>query len=69
MGLMVLALFVFTVAQSLLPYAQRDRLAGYIHTKAVFFNTCYLVFVSSFLLFGLLRTMFHWRDLLSRFQL
>ena len=69
MGLLILALFVFTAAQSLLPRTHRDRLAQYIQDRSVLFNSCYLAFIGSFLAFGGARALVHWKDLWTQFSL
>jgi len=59
MGLFVLALFLFTAGQSLLPKALRDRLVGLMQSRAVFFNSFYLAFVVAFVGFGVVRALLH----------
>jgi hypothetical protein len=60
MGLLILALFVFTAAQSLIPRAYRVRLAEFMQGRALFFNAVYLGFVMVFVGFGALRAAVHW---------
>lgn len=57
LGLFVLALFFLTAAQSLCPRSVRERLAGFMQTHALFFNSLYLSFVASFIAFGLVRAL------------
>jgi hypothetical protein len=52
MGLLILGLFCVTGIQSVLPRAAREHLTRFLEFHARFFNTLYLVFVSSFVLFG-----------------
>jgi hypothetical protein len=59
MGLLILALFGFTAAQSLLPRQARDRLAQIIKDHALLFNAIYLAFVAVFVGFGLARALHH----------
>ncbi len=55
MGLLILALFIFTALQSLLPRPARERVAYCIKAHALWFNTAYLAFVVVFVSFGLAR--------------
>jgi len=57
LGLAILALFLFTAGQSLLPKAGRDRVAGYMQSRPAFFNALYLMLVGGFVSFGALRTL------------
>jgi hypothetical protein len=59
MGLLILGLFGFTAAQSLLPWPTRERIAHFIRGRALWFNTAYLAFVVTFVSFGLARTLSH----------
>ena len=59
MGLLILALFGFTAAQSLLPRPARERLAQAISNRALLFNAAYLAFVAVFISFGLARALAH----------
>ena len=59
MGLLVLALFVMTAAQSLFPGQVRLKLIQFIHAHAMVFNTAYLVFVIAFVGFGAARALVH----------
>ena len=45
MGLLILALFAFTAAQSLLPRAARERVTCWMQHHALAFNSAYLLFV------------------------
>lgn len=57
MGLLILALFVFTAGTSLLPAGRRERLARYMESRAVLFNALYLAFAASFIGYGLVRAL------------
>lgn len=57
LGLLVLALFVMTAAQSLFPRQVRLKLIQFIHAHATVFNTAYLVFVIAFVSFGAVRAL------------
>jgi hypothetical protein len=59
MGLFVLALFMFTAAQSVFPRANRGAIVGFIQERAKAFNVLYAAFVITFVGFGLLRAVFH----------
>ena len=59
MGLLILALFVVTATQSLLPKTLRARVAVYLRTRAVIFNSLYFAFVAAFVGFGAVRALFH----------
>jgi hypothetical protein len=59
MGLLILLLFGFTAAQSLLPCSARKRLSQGIKDRALLFNAVYLAFVVTFVGFGLARALFH----------
>jgi hypothetical protein len=62
MGLLILALFGFTAAQSLLPRPAREHLAQGTKGHALLFNTVYLAFVVAFISFGFARALAHfWR--------
>jgi len=63
LGLFVLALFVVTAAQSLLPKLLRDRLVRFIESSPKVFNTLYLVFLILFVAFGTARALLHLGDL------
>ena len=58
-GLFILALFILTAMQSLLPRNSRGRIAEYIQMRAVIFNSLYLVFVTSFVGYGTMRSLVH----------
>ena len=60
MGLVILALFVFTAAQSLLPRAYRTWLSEFMQSRALFFNMLYLGFVGIFVSFGAARAIIYW---------
>jgi hypothetical protein len=60
MGLVILALFVFTAVQSALPGIYCDRLGRFMQARAFFFNTLYLTFVTVFVSFGATRALVHW---------
>jgi len=57
MGIMILALFLFTAGQSLLPKAYREGIVRCLQSRAMFFNALYLVFVISFVSFGVVRAL------------
>jgi hypothetical protein len=57
MGLFVLALFIFTAAQSLLPRPVRGRIIAFIDDRATVFNSLYLAFVVVFVTFGVVRAL------------
>jgi hypothetical protein len=59
MGLLILGLFLFTAAQSLLPAVVRRRLARFVEARARLFNTLYLAFVAVFVGFGVARALVH----------
>jgi hypothetical protein len=59
MGLLVLALFVVTAAQSLFPKPIRNRLMRFIEAHGRVFNTFYLVFIIAFVSFGTVRALVH----------
>ena len=67
MGLVILALFLFTAAQSLLPKRFRDGLARYIQARAKAVNLLYLVFVTVFVSFGVVRALLHFGSALKHF--
>jgi hypothetical protein len=58
-GLLVLALFLFTAAQSLFPKPARERLAQFMQAHALFFNGLYLAFIAGFMSFGAMRALVH----------
>jgi len=66
MGLLVLALFVSTAAQSLLPRRLRETLHSHIRERAAFFNTLYLALVTLFVTYGVGRALvvcaFRWLE-------
>ena len=57
MGLLVLALFAMTAAQSIFPRQVRLKLINFIHAHALVFNTAYLAFVIAFVGFGAARAL------------
>jgi hypothetical protein len=59
MGLLILALFIFTAGQSLLPQAHRDGIVRFMQSRATLFNALYLVFVVTFVSFGAARALHH----------
>ena len=52
MGLLILALFILTAGQSLLPQTRRDGIVRFMQSRATLFNALYLVFVITFVGFG-----------------
>lgn len=59
MGLLILALFVFTAGRSLLPQTHREGIVRFMQSRATLFNTLYLVFVITFVGFGAVRAVHH----------
>jgi len=59
MGLLILALFIFTAGQSLLPRTHRDGVVRFMQSRATLFNALYLVFVVTFVSFGAARALHH----------
>jgi hypothetical protein len=59
MGLLILALFLFTAAQSLCPRSLRGSLAHSMQSRAFFFNLLYLTFAAVFVTFGATRALYH----------
>ncbi len=59
MGWLVLMLFVFTAMQSILPRRQRNTLGQFIEARAFWFNSAYLIFTGTFVIFGVARTLIH----------
>jgi len=55
LGLPILGLFLIAAGSSVLPTSARKRLTGYLQSHALFFNSLYLLFVATFLAFGLTR--------------
>ncbi len=53
MGILILALFIVTAIQSLLPKNQRQQIGGFVDRHAVAFKRFYIGFVSVFIAFGL----------------
>jgi len=68
MGLLILFMFFVIAAQSLLPNTVRDRFARLIETRAVVFNTFYLVFVIAFAGFGAMRALVHFAAAFINFK-
>ena len=62
MGLFILALFIFTAAQSLLPRSFRDQLARQMQARAPIVHRLYLAFVVVFVAFGVGRAVVHWAN-------
>jgi len=69
LGLAILALFIFTAAQSVLPTVHRERLGRFIQSRALFFNALYLAFVMAFVCFGAARAIFQWSSVWMHFRL
>jgi hypothetical protein len=65
MGLFILALFIFTAAQSLLPQPFRAGLARKVQARAKTVNLFYLVFVTVFVSFGAVRALHHYGSVLK----
>lgn len=59
MGMLILALFLFTAAQSLLPGRWRDRLKSFLEARARIFNLLYATFVLAFIAYGTSRALIH----------
>ena len=55
MGLLILLFFLAIATASLLSTARQQRLADYMRSKAIIFNSLFLAFVATFLSFGLAR--------------
>jgi hypothetical protein len=55
LGLPILLLFLIAAASSLLTPAAQARLADYMRSHSLFFNSLYVVFVTAFLAFGFAR--------------
>ncbi|MDB6110375.1 MAG: hypothetical protein JWR69_2125 [Pedosphaera sp.] len=68
LGLFVLGLFLLTAAQSLFPNPLRARLAGFMQARAAWFNGLYLLFIVTFVSFGLARALLHFGDVWVRFK-
>lgn len=68
MGLIVLALFIFTAAQSLLPRTFRDQLGRQMQARASIVHSLYLAFVITFVVFGAARALFHWENIWNHFE-
>lgn len=66
MGLLILALFLVTVLQSVLPATMRQRLIGFMKAQAPWCNALYLAFVTTFVGFGLVRALLQLGGVLSR---
>ena len=60
MGPLILGLFVFTATQSLLPGALRDRIAERMQARAIVVHSVYVGFVTTFVVFGIIRALLHW---------
>lgn len=59
MGLLILVLFVLIAAQSLCSKPYREQIARFMQARAAFFNSFYLIFVVTFVSFGVIRALFH----------
>jgi len=59
MGLLILALFIFTAGQSLLPQTHCDGIVRFIQSRATLFNALYLGFVITFVSYGAVRALHH----------
>jgi hypothetical protein len=57
LGLAILALFVVTAAQDLLPRSCRERLAAGLERRSLLCNSLYFVFVVIFVGFGATRAL------------
>jgi hypothetical protein len=57
LGLMILALFLFTAAQTLLPANLRHLLLRHVRSRTVLYQTLYVAFVVSFVVFGASRAL------------
>ena len=57
MGLVILALFIFTAAQSLLPPQLRQRLKSQLQARATAFSSLYIAFVTVFVGYGIVRAL------------
>ena len=60
MGLVILALFIFTAGQSLIPTLYRHRLANFMQSRSALFSSLYVAFVFLFITFGVLRVSILW---------
>lgn len=60
MGIPILALFLLTAAQSLLPEVWRNRLKAFIENRATAFGALYIAFVGMFVAFGSVRALLCW---------
>jgi len=59
MGWLVLGLFVVIAVQSVLPPHRRGTMMRFVEARALWFNSSYLIFVSAFVVFGLIRALMH----------
>ena len=55
LGLPILLLFLIAAASSLLPPAAQARLADYMRSHSLLFNSLYVIFVAAFLTYGFTR--------------
>jgi len=60
MGLVILALFVCTAGQSVIPKLYRHRLVEFMQSRSVLFSSLYVAFVFLFIAFGALRASIQW---------
>ncbi len=60
MGLPILALFLITAGQSILPGAARERVKMFLQNNARPLTRVYIVFVVTFVVFGSARALFHY---------
>jgi hypothetical protein len=57
MGFLILALFLVTAVQSVCPRQVREKLRRFIETRALWFNGFYLLFVTTFVVYGTVRAL------------
>ena len=58
MGLLILVLFVGMAVASLLPRATHEKFVSYLETHALVFNLICVLFVATFITFGVARAVF-----------
>jgi hypothetical protein len=68
MGLLVLPMFLFVAAQSVLPNSIRGRLAWLIQSRPTLFNALYLTFVAAFVGFGVVRALLQFGAVMMNFR-
>jgi hypothetical protein len=66
LGWLVLGLFVVIAGQSVLPARRREVMMRFVEARALWFNSFYLIFVGTFVLFGLVRALVHTGAMLTR---